>query len=122
MSFLEIVLGEGRRRSEDVWNTGSASRHKVRKCLGLGAAGPRLAGNRRGEPGISKLQLLAVFRQSCAEDFIGHLYDRSILPTCTKRPPESLDLLFPGVEELFVGLGVRRLGNTQVNQVGQHGN
>ena len=79
VSFLEIVLGEVRRGSKDVRNTGSTSRHKVRKCLGLRAAGPGLARNRRREPGISKLQLLAVFRQSCTEDFM-IVYDSSILP------------------------------------------
>ena len=89
VSLLEIVLGEVRRGSEDVRNTGSASRHKVRKCLGLRAAGPGLARNRRREPGISKLQLLAVFRQSCTEDFSGHLYDSQYCLPAPRGPQRA---------------------------------
>ena len=67
VSFLEIFLVEVRRDREDVGNTrpaGAAPRHQAGKCLGLGTAGPRLAGDSWGEPGLTKLQLLTVFRHS----------------------------------------------------------
>ena len=112
VSLLEIILGEVRRGSEDVWNTGSTSRHKVRKCLGLRAAGPGLARNRRREPGISKLQLLAVFRQSCTEDFSGHLYDRSMLNTAYlhQEAPRELGSSVSRCGGALYGTGSKKIG------------
>ena len=63
VSFLETLLTVARcGRGVDVGNT--APRHKVGECLALGAAWPGMPGNRRSDPGMSKLQLLTVFRQS----------------------------------------------------------
>ena len=62
--LLEIVRTVVRSASVDVRDALSVSVYKVGKCLVLGTVRPGRAGNRRRDPGISKLHLLTLFRQS----------------------------------------------------------